>query len=266
MDLSHLSLHEFLGKVVRFQKGVCEVYPDGGPPAGEGINVPAVVRLHGCWPTAIDEEDVDAYVLNLRSRPETEFIGYELSTGTWTFRVNHFSTYTVGSDYTLSNYSPRATSSTSSNSPRSTASSASLPPDLAHHRSPDFSRRTLRSQISYSHAVRYVPPRQNRKLVSLVKEAFDYWCQSKPIPDNILEKINAIKLTGKEFDETFPNSEQDHVRAIELLDAVVKFRNVPTGVHGTAIMFLGAMIMRQDVPSIFFCTTDMSRTLCLIVR
>jgi nuclear pore complex protein Nup98-Nup96 len=48
VDLSGLSsLDELLGKVVQFRRTICHVYPEGyqEPPAGEGLNVPAMVRM-----------------------------------------------------------------------------------------------------------------------------------------------------------------------------------------------------------------------------
>jgi hypothetical protein len=104
VDLSDLlSLDELLGEVVRFRRATCHVYPEGyqSPPTGEGLNVPATARIVRCWPRDRNEEEVfEDYIEFLRMRPETEFVSYDLKTGTWTVHVQHFSTYTASrSDY-----------------------------------------------------------------------------------------------------------------------------------------------------------------------
>lgn len=256
VDLSHLSLPELLGKVVRFQKGVCEVYPDNGPPAGQGINVPAVVRLHGCWPPTIDEKDVDAYNLILRSRPETEYIDYELSTGTWTFRVNHFSAFTVGSGYDFPIVRrSAASSSTSSTSPTSSASPSPTP---ASNLMSGDSYHILRSQTVYSNPVAYAPSQRKPRLTSLVKEAYEFWKKQRPIPGEIIGKIEEFTLTLKEFFQVFPNLDEPCVNAIELLDGRIKFRCFTTPAHAAIIVDMVVMIASQDVPPILVGTTNMS--------
>ncbi|SJX62216.1 related to Nucleoporin nup189 (SonB) [Sporisorium reilianum f. sp. reilianum] len=69
---------------------------------GTGLNVPARVRLEACWPTdrATREPIKDAehprvkqMVNKLKNKPETEFVDFEPESGTWTFKVKHFSRY-----------------------------------------------------------------------------------------------------------------------------------------------------------------------------
>ncbi|SNX84755.1 related to Nucleoporin nup189 (SonB) [Melanopsichium pennsylvanicum] len=69
---------------------------------GTGLNVPARVSLEACWPTdrATREPIKDAenprikqMINKLKNKPETEFIDFEPESGTWTFKVKHFSRY-----------------------------------------------------------------------------------------------------------------------------------------------------------------------------
>ena len=69
---------------------------------GTGLNVPARVSLEACWPNdrATREPIKDAehprvkqMVNKLKNKPETEFVDFEPESGTWTFKVKHFSRY-----------------------------------------------------------------------------------------------------------------------------------------------------------------------------
>ncbi|SAM81755.1 related to Nucleoporin nup189 (SonB) [Ustilago bromivora] len=69
---------------------------------GTGLNVPARVSLEACWPTdrATREPIKDAehprvkqMINKLKNKPETEFVDFEPESGTWTFKVKHFSRY-----------------------------------------------------------------------------------------------------------------------------------------------------------------------------
>ncbi|KAH8926737.1 Nucleoporin2-domain-containing protein [Atractiella rhizophila] len=107
VDLSQL--HQFkdlLGKAVQFSDRSINVYPTGyvakKPSVGEGINVPAVVRLEQCWPhdkatrdpvKDPDDTRVIKHIKRLKKMPDTKFVDYAAETGTWTFQVQHFSRY-----------------------------------------------------------------------------------------------------------------------------------------------------------------------------
>lgn len=69
---------------------------------GTGLNVPARVSLEACWPTdratrepIKDPEHprVKQMINKLKNKPETEFVDFEPESGTWTFKVKHFSRY-----------------------------------------------------------------------------------------------------------------------------------------------------------------------------
>ena len=72
------------------------------PPVGSGLNKPATIKLHGCFPldkatkepiTDANHSAVRRKIERLRNMPETRFIDYLPETGTWVFRVEHFSRY-----------------------------------------------------------------------------------------------------------------------------------------------------------------------------
>lgn len=69
---------------------------------GTGLNVPARVSLDACWPTDratrepikdADHPRVKQMVNKLKNKSETEFVDFEPESGTWTFKVKHFSRY-----------------------------------------------------------------------------------------------------------------------------------------------------------------------------
>ncbi|KAJ2638517.1 hypothetical protein GGF40_001604 [Coemansia sp. RSA 1286] len=103
VDLTTLgSLCAIAGNVVLFDDRVCTVYPDESnkPPRGQGLNVPAIISLHDCWPidratgeSVTDEHDVRTrkHIRRLSKIEETQFIDFV--NGTWIFRVEHFSRY-----------------------------------------------------------------------------------------------------------------------------------------------------------------------------
>ncbi|KAJ3079296.1 hypothetical protein HK102_003875, partial [Quaeritorhiza haematococci] len=102
-------LPQIPGKVIIFQPKVLTVYPDETkkPPVGMGVNVPAEVYLEGCWPIdkatrkpILDPSDprYDRHLQKLEEMPETQYIGFHPSTGTWRFRVEHFSRYGLMED------------------------------------------------------------------------------------------------------------------------------------------------------------------------
>lgn len=86
-----------LAAVVRFGPCWVEVYPRQGPwrkPArGQGLNRPATIALHGCWPEGNARRSLFSFIARLRATPDTRFRDYCPKCGTWTFEVDHFTRY-----------------------------------------------------------------------------------------------------------------------------------------------------------------------------
>lgn len=107
VDLTGLSsLRELLDKVVIIKDKEVMVYPDEyddeKPEVGQGLNVPAVISLQNCWPLDRatreplkdpNHQRVKQHIRKLEKKEDTEFVDYEVDTGTWTFKVAHFSRY-----------------------------------------------------------------------------------------------------------------------------------------------------------------------------
>ncbi|GAB5588975.1 hypothetical protein Unana1_03875 [Umbelopsis nana] len=101
VDLSDIDLDQIMVGIVHFQPKTCTVYPDedAKPPQGKGLNVPATIKLEKCYPidkttkqpiTDPQHPRVIAIIRKLRAVPDTEFIDFDASSGTWTFKVQHF--------------------------------------------------------------------------------------------------------------------------------------------------------------------------------
>jgi len=97
------------GNIVILDNKSCTVYPDEDSKAveGTGLNVPARIALEGCW--VIDKANRQpikqeghpkhvAHVRKLKEMSDTGFISFDVTTGTWTFAVEHFSRYGLGED------------------------------------------------------------------------------------------------------------------------------------------------------------------------
>ena len=98
-----------LDAIVHFGEKEVVVYPDEDfkPPVGHGLNKPALITLHKCWP--IDKATrepvrdpnsprLQRHVQKLREMEDTEFVQYIEETGTWIFKVQHFSRYGLADD------------------------------------------------------------------------------------------------------------------------------------------------------------------------
>ena len=97
-------ISEIPGSIVIFESKLCTVYPneDSKPPPGQGLNVPANISLLACWPVdkstrefIRDPSDAryDLHLRKLMNMKQTTFLGFHQPTGTWKFRVEHFSKY-----------------------------------------------------------------------------------------------------------------------------------------------------------------------------
>ncbi|WKT52646.1 hypothetical protein QSH57_003208 [Fusarium oxysporum f. sp. vasinfectum] len=106
VDFTGIDLESLLGGLVILESRSATVYPDSfglKPPPGEGLNVPASISLESSWPRkktkgeGLSEEEarrqVASHIERLKSVAGTSFESYSEEDGTWTFSVNHFSTY-----------------------------------------------------------------------------------------------------------------------------------------------------------------------------
>lgn len=88
--------------IVSFGIRSITIYPEGmeKPSIGSGLNVPARIRLEGCYPRRsdlntttqppLDPNLIEAFVKKLRAVPGTNFVSYDDVTGLWIFTVEHF--------------------------------------------------------------------------------------------------------------------------------------------------------------------------------
>lgn len=108
VDLTTVDLDNILGNIVKITVRSITVYADDAskPPVGKGLNVPSTLRLENSWPRGRDKKAsssinsgpfYDKHVQRLQRIRDTEFVDFERDTGTWIFRVPHFTTY--GLDY-----------------------------------------------------------------------------------------------------------------------------------------------------------------------
>ncbi|KAJ5679290.1 hypothetical protein N7462_007534 [Penicillium macrosclerotiorum] len=108
VDLTTIDLDNIFDKIVDIGVRKITVYPDENikPPMGKGLNVPSTLSIENSWPRGRDRKNplpitsgplFDKHIDRLRKVTDTEFVTYEVETGTWVFNVPHFTTY--GLDY-----------------------------------------------------------------------------------------------------------------------------------------------------------------------
>lgn len=102
-NLANMNLDE----IIHIRRKEVHVYPDDTkkPAVGQGLNKPAEVTLHRIWPTdkqtkspITDPERIIMMGYNKKLESATvemgaQFIDYDPVTGSWTFKVKHFSKY-----------------------------------------------------------------------------------------------------------------------------------------------------------------------------
>lgn len=102
-------IREIPGTIVVLRHKMIEVYPGetDKDPVGMGVNVPAEVQLERCWAidkatgkVIEDESDprFDRHFRKLQSVEGTKMLGFLPKTGSWKFRVEHFSRYGLDDD------------------------------------------------------------------------------------------------------------------------------------------------------------------------
>ncbi|KAJ5221594.1 uncharacterized protein N7469_010481 [Penicillium citrinum] len=108
VDLTTVDLENIFGKIVDIGVRKITVYPEEAvkPPMGKGLNVVSTLRIENSWPRGRDKKSplpitsgplFDKHIERLQRVTDTEFLNYDKQTGTWTFKVPHFTTY--GLDY-----------------------------------------------------------------------------------------------------------------------------------------------------------------------
>lgn len=108
VNLNEVPIDHLFGEIAQITHRSLTIYPDAAtkPPVGKGLNVPSTIHLANSWPRAKDRktplyeksgERFNKHVQRLRKVRDTEFVRYEADTGTWVFKVKHFTTY--GLDY-----------------------------------------------------------------------------------------------------------------------------------------------------------------------
>jgi nuclear pore complex protein Nup98-Nup96 len=108
VDLTTIPLDDVFGKLVDIELRSITVYPEAStkPPLGKGLNVPSTLQLENSWPrnrktnapsSATSGPLFEKHIKRLRNTANTEFVGYDVQSGVWTFRVPHFTRY--GLDY-----------------------------------------------------------------------------------------------------------------------------------------------------------------------
>ena len=113
VDLDQVPLDDIFGKIVVIEIRSLTVYPSNikKPSQGSGLNVPSTIHLENSWPrqrnkiTPTYEKSgprFEKHIERLRRVNGTEFVRYEKDTGTWVFKVPHFTTYALDYDETES--------------------------------------------------------------------------------------------------------------------------------------------------------------------
>ncbi|KAL4798718.1 nuclear protein 96-domain-containing protein [Aspergillus venezuelensis] len=108
VDLTQINLDELFGGLVEIGVRKITVYPDESqkPARGKGLNVPSTLKIENSWPRGRDKKGpspitsgplFDKHVDRLMKVHNTDFVEYVKETGTWIFRVAHYTTY--GLDY-----------------------------------------------------------------------------------------------------------------------------------------------------------------------
>ncbi|KAL9031372.1 MAG: hypothetical protein Q9196_000589 [Gyalolechia fulgens] len=102
VNLQNFPFDRLFGDIAQIQLRSVTIYPDAQqkPAKGKGLNVPSTIYLANSWPRNRFEKHgprFDKHVQRLQRVQGTQFMKYEKDTGTWVFKVEHFSTY--GLDY-----------------------------------------------------------------------------------------------------------------------------------------------------------------------
>ncbi|KAF2400747.1 hypothetical protein EJ06DRAFT_581814 [Trichodelitschia bisporula] len=111
VDLTNIPLDDICGKIAVLEVRSATVYGEGSPvpkpPVGKGLNVPSTITLDNSWPRSkagrlpVQEKKgarFEKHIERLKRVPDTEYVNYDTSTGQWTFKVEHYTTYALDYD------------------------------------------------------------------------------------------------------------------------------------------------------------------------
>ncbi|KAL8709554.1 MAG: hypothetical protein Q9225_007432, partial [Loekoesia sp. 1 TL-2023] len=103
VNLLEVPLDHIFGEIAQIELRSVTIYPDAKhkPARGKGLNVPSTIYLANSWPRNRFEKSgprFQKHVQRLERVQGTEFVRYEKDTGTWVFKVKHFSTYALDYD------------------------------------------------------------------------------------------------------------------------------------------------------------------------
>ncbi|KAH0556405.1 hypothetical protein GP486_005674 [Trichoglossum hirsutum] len=108
-DLTTVDLDQICGGIVVIILRSCTVYPDNATkaPPGYGLNLPSTITLYNSWPRGKDRVSpvyetsgprYKKHIERLMRVGGTKFKNYDKDTGTWTFSVEHYTTYAMDYD------------------------------------------------------------------------------------------------------------------------------------------------------------------------
>lgn len=103
VNLNEVPLDHIFGEIAQIELRSVSIYPDDQhkPARGKGLNVPATIHLANSWPRNRFERKgprLQKHIQRLERVKNTEFVYYDKDTGTWVFKVKHFSTYALDYD------------------------------------------------------------------------------------------------------------------------------------------------------------------------
>ncbi|KAJ9092013.1 hypothetical protein QFC21_006993 [Naganishia friedmannii] len=154
-------LKSICGEYVVFQRGTCEVYPEGTIPMepGNGLNHHARITLEKCFPkdkstgepvTDPTAPRVQQHMRKLKAMDGTSFQSYDPQTGTWVFEVDHFTKYGLEDDDDDEDMDDMGQQSNHSGSPSMRGSPSSLPEQSVTTRSPSTQASVTASLSSHN--------------------------------------------------------------------------------------------------------------------
>ncbi|KAL8949662.1 MAG: hypothetical protein Q9222_004242 [Ikaeria aurantiellina] len=109
VNLQEVDLDRIFGEIALIELRSLTVYPASvrKPARGKGLNVPSTIHLANSWPRARDHQTplyeksgprYQKHLIRLKRVRDTEFVDYNKDTGTWIFKVKHFTTYALDYD------------------------------------------------------------------------------------------------------------------------------------------------------------------------